>query len=156
MTPTTHTIKSAVLGPAKIHKEKDISASDPWPPVSPVGASINSKCPHWYTDGECGKEVRKRAQVGLQRCQPRWAIKEYQRELMEWSLGRAVMLSGVETVGAQLEEVAEMKMLSWTWERYVREARLRSFGNARRRDSEYRGRRMQESWRKTKEEILFV
>lgn len=80
------------------------------------------------------------------------------------------MLSCLEAVQAKVEGITKNKMLSFsfvkwpewirseisTGEEYDREARMRSLGLVWRRDSEYRGPRIQESWRENKEENLFV
>ncbi|KAF7647206.1 hypothetical protein LDENG_00175930 [Lucifuga dentata] len=118
------------------------------------------------SNGECGKEVKKRVQAGWngwrkvsgvmcdKRVSARMKGKVYK------TVVRPAMLYGLETVALRKRqeaelEVAETKMLRFSLNEYirgtahvrcfgdkVREARLRWFGHVQRRDSEHIGRRM--------------
>ncbi|KAK3548215.1 hypothetical protein QTP70_005165 [Hemibagrus guttatus] len=97
------------------------------------------------SNGECGKEVKKRVQAGWNGWRKVWGvlcdmkISARIKGKVYRTVVRAAMLYGLETVSLRKRqeselEVAELKML--------REARLRWFGHVQRRESEYIGRRM--------------
>ncbi|KAK3507128.1 hypothetical protein QTP70_007960 [Hemibagrus guttatus] len=133
------------------------------------------------SNGECGKEVKKRVQAGWNG----WRKVSRIKGKVYRTVVRPAMLYGLETVSLRKRqeselEVAELKMLRFSMgvtrldrirNEYirgtahvgrlgdkVREARLRWFGHVQRRESEYIGRRMldmeQEAKRKAKEEII--